>query len=304
MTNQATCRAGGFFLFICKEHGMVFGYSTNAFVKYSLTEALEKIAQSGFRGVEIMCDRPHLYPPDFSAQDVENIRNALEKNALKVTNLNGFTLFAVGNTWLPSWIESDKARREIRIRHTLDCLKVAQMLGCANISIPPGGPLEKNMTRKQAENLFCQGLEQVIPAAEELGVKLLIEPEPDLFIENTAQFKSFMRNIRSDAVGLNFDIGHFYCVGEDPAAAFAELFAWIRHVHLEDIADSRVHHHLIPGRGAIDFAEIFKTMKRLGYAGDICLELYPYTDTPAEAGQESMAYLCPVFAESGLEISR
>ncbi len=283
---------------------MVFGYSSNAFVKFPLTEAIRKIARSGFGGLEIMCDRPHLYPPDFSIKEVRNIRDALEKNHLKVTNLNCFTLFAVGNTYLPSWIEADKIRRDIRIRHTLDCLKVAAMLGCGNISIPPGGPLEKNMTRKEAELLFCQGLEQVIPLAEKLGVKMLIEPEPDLFIENTGEFKSFMQNIRSDAVGLNFDIGHFYCVGEDPAAAFEELFAWVGHVHLEDIAHSRVHQHLIPGRGAIDFAKIFKTMKGLGYAGDICLELYPYTDTPEDAGRESMSYINPLFAESGLEIGR
>jgi len=44
---------------------MIFGYSTNAFVKFTLSESIEKIAKLGFQGVEIMGDRPHLYPPDF-----------------------------------------------------------------------------------------------------------------------------------------------------------------------------------------------------------------------------------------------
>ena len=56
-------------------------------------------------------------------------------------NLNSFTLFAVADTYLPSWIEPEKERREIRIRHTLDSLQVAKKLGCGSISIPPGGPL-------------------------------------------------------------------------------------------------------------------------------------------------------------------
>jgi len=243
------------------------------------------IERSGFGGLEIMCDRPHLYPPDFSAQEVETVQAALTKHNLKITNLNCFTLFAVGDTYLPSWIEADKARRDIRIRHTLDCLKLADRLGCGKISIPPGGPLEKNMSRKEAETLFYEGLAQVIPLAEELGVKLLIEPEPELFIENKSEYKSFMKHIRSRAVGLNFDMGHVFCVGEDPAAAFEELYEWVGHVHLEDIAADRVHRHLIPGHGAIDFASAFRTMARLGYKGDICLELYPYTDTPEEAGR-------------------
>ena len=36
---------------------MVFGYSTNAFVKHSLLDSLEMIARIGFKGVEIMCDQ-------------------------------------------------------------------------------------------------------------------------------------------------------------------------------------------------------------------------------------------------------
>jgi hypothetical protein len=43
-------------------------------------------------------------------------------------------------------------------------------------------------------------------------------------------------------------------------------------------------------------------MHRLGYAGDISLELYPYVDTPEEAGRESLAYLKPIFESAGFAI--
>ena len=33
----------------------------------------------------------------------------LKKNDMKITNLNSFTLFAVGDTYLPSWIEIGRA---------------------------------------------------------------------------------------------------------------------------------------------------------------------------------------------------
>ncbi|MBW2576125.1 MAG: sugar phosphate isomerase/epimerase [Deltaproteobacteria bacterium] len=280
---------------------MIFAYSTNAFVKFSLFESLEKIAELGFRGVEIMGDRPHLYPPDFTAEDLARVKETLKKHDLKVTNINSFTLFAIGDTYLPSWIEPEKERRDLRIRHTNDCLKVADVLGCKNISVPPGGPLN-NMSRKEAMVLFHQGMEQVIPLAEQLGEKILVEPEPDLFIENTAEFKSFIRDVKSPAVGLNFDIGHFFCAGEDPAVAFEELFEWVGHVHLEDIAATRVHNHLITGHGAIQFLDIFKTMIRLNYQGDISLELYSYVDTPESAGRESLDYLRPIFHQAGLGI--
>jgi sugar phosphate isomerase/epimerase len=230
------------------------------------------------------------------------LKELLERHRLAITNINSFTLFAVGDTYLPSWIESDPKRREVRIRHTLDSLEVARFLACENISVPPGGPLTDEISREAAVRLFHKGLERVIPLAEELGIKILIEPEPNLLMENTPEFKSFIKDVKSDAVGLNFDIGHFYCAGENPATAFEELFEWIGHVHIEDIAPSRLHAHLIAGHGSIRFIDVFDTMKRLGYHGDISLELYPYVDTPVEAGRESLSYLMPIFAQAGLEV--
>jgi sugar phosphate isomerase/epimerase len=282
---------------------MIFGYSSNAYKNVSLVEAIDRIAAKGFGGLEIMCDRPHMFPPDVDNAELDAICRRISRNNLKITNLNCFTLFAVGDTYLPSWIESDSNRREMRIQHTLDCLKIAGRLGCRNISIPPGGPLN-GMERKRAVRLFLHGLEKVVPLAEELGVKLLIEPEPELLIENTREFTSFIKSVQSSMVGLNFDIGHFFCVGEDPRIAFEELFEWIGHMHLEDIASDRTHVHLIPGRGAIDFLDFFKALKRLGYLGDISLELYTCVNAPDEAGEESLEYLAPLFAAAGLEIQR
>ena len=280
---------------------MIFGYSTNAFVKFTLFESIEKIADLGFKGIEIMGDRPHLYPPDFSAEDLDRLAALLSDREMKITNINSFTLFAVGDTYLPSWIEPDKERRDIRIRHTLDSLRVARTLGCGNISIPPGGPLGK-MSRKEALTLFHQGLDQVIPEAEALGVRLLIEPEPDLLMERTSEIEPFVKEIQAEAVGINFDIGHFYCAGEQPEEAMERLMPWIGHMHIEDIAATREHRHLIAGLGAIDFPRVFEAIRGLDYQQDISLELYPYVDTPEAAGKESLEHLVPLMQAAGIDI--
>ena len=272
---------------------MNFGYSTNAYTRFDLLTALEMIAEVGFSGVEIMCDRPHLYPPEWTEQEFLSLKNALARLKLKVTNLNSFTLYAIGDVILPSWIDADPQQRKIRIDHTISCLHLAANIGCKNISIPPGGKAGL-MPEREAVSLFKKGLEQVLPAAEAFGVRLLIEPEPRLLIENSSQITSFVSDIPSDYIGINFDIGHFFCAGENPAAAFENLFPWIGHVHIEDIAADRTHNHLIPGLGAINFAEVFSVMKQLQYAGDISLELYPYTGTPSEAGRQGRAHLLPM----------
>jgi len=278
---------------------MTFGYSSNAFTRHDLFAALEMIAALGFEGVEIMCDQPHLYPPEWSSNQLDKLKATLQHLNLKVTNLNSFTLYAVGDVILPSWIDDDPTMRQTRIEHTRSCLRLAAALGCANISIPPGGRAGL-MPESESLKLFRQGLEQVIPVAEDFGVHLLIEPEPFLLIENSRQFEGFIREFRSEYLGCNFDIGHFYCAGEDPAEVFERLAPWVGHVHVEDIAVDRVHEHLIPGLGAVDFESVFERMARLDYRGDISLELYPYVDNPVEAGRLGRQHLLPLLGRHGL----
>ena len=114
---------------------------------------------------------------------------------------------------------------------------------------------------------------------------------PGLIIENSTQFLNFIEKFDSQFLGLNFDIGHFYCVGEKPENLIRNLQDYIYHIHLEDISKSRVHYHLIPGTGSIDFKKIFKSINDINYQGYITVELYPYQNNPEEAARKSLEFL-------------
>ncbi len=113
-----------------------------------------------------------------------------------------------------------------------------------------------------------------------LGVLLLIEPEPDLLLETTDQYLEVAERLNAPSIGLNFDVGHAFCVREDLPRSIAKLAPHIRHYHVEDIASTRVHHHLVPGTGAIDFAEVVAAIRATGYDGWLTVELYPFLDDP------------------------
>ena len=61
---------------------------------------------------------------------------------MKISKLNAFTLYAIGDTYHPSWIESDERQREQRVRHTVDCIRLAKSIGAENLSTEPGGPAD------------------------------------------------------------------------------------------------------------------------------------------------------------------
>jgi sugar phosphate isomerase/epimerase len=103
-----------------------------------------------------------------------------------------------------------------------------------------------------------------------------------------------MSHIDSPAVGLNYDVGHAFCVSDDPATTIPRVAQYIRHFHFEDIAATRVHHHLIPGEGAIDFKATVAAIKAIGYDGWLTVELYPYIENPDVAARRAREVLLPL----------
>jgi sugar phosphate isomerase/epimerase len=271
---------------------MKLAFSTNAFKQYSLENSIREIGAIGYEGVEILCDVPHLYPPLFPKQRLSRLNNFLRKQHLEVSNLNAFTLYAVNDVYHPSWIEMDKHSTNIRLMHTIDCLKAARFLGAKNISTEAGGPQTGNaQDGKDLLKLFTKNIEHAVRIAESEKVRILVEPEPGLIIENSSQITEFLKSFDSKSIGMNCDLGHFFCVGEDPAQVVYQLVDYIGHFHLADISSDRVHNHLLPGMGSINFKDIFDAISSVGYQGFITVELYTYQDNPIEAANMAYEYL-------------
>lgn len=268
-------------------------YSTNAYRRCSAVEAIQRIGAIGYPGVELMADVPHAWPESTGPAECQGLREALTEAGCELSNINAFMMNAVQDFWHPSWIEADPAYRDLRVQHTMAALRMARRLGARCITTEPGGPLAVPMTREQAMDIFVAGLQQALQVAEGEGVLLLVEPEPGLLIENAEQFVELASQVNSPAFGLNFDVGHFYCVADPLPETVAKLAPWTRHYHIEDIAASRVHEHLVPGHGAIEFGPLFQAIHRTGYQGWVTVELYPYLDDPDGAGREALDFLRP-----------
>lgn len=285
---------------------MKLAFSSNAYLHFSIEETIEKIASLGYQGIEILADVPHAWPAGLLEPRKESIRRALEQHHLPIANVNAFMMNAIADPrqpyWHPSWIEPYAPYRAIRREHTIRALRLAKEVGAANITTEPGGPLAAGQSWRQAADLFYEEFMPCVEAAEKLEVLLLIEPEPDLLIEKFDQYLTFMERITSPWVGLNFDIGHAYCVSEDPQDWVARMAPHTRHYHFEDIAATRVHRHLIPGHGAIDFEATLAAIAQTGYDGWITVELYPYIENPDNAAREAHKFLTAAMKKVGIAV--
>lgn len=283
---------------------MQLAFSSNAYLQHTVEETIRRIAEIGYRGIELLADVPHAWPAGLLPEQREAIRRCLDDHGLTISNINAFMMNAVGDPrqpyWHPGWIDPDPHYRAIRREHTLRSLQLASDLGAPHITTEPGGLLAPGQTREAATDIFYEELMPCVELAENLGVGLLIEPEPELLIERFDQYVVFAERVDSSAVGLNFDVGHAYCVSEDPPDWIPKMREHTVHYHLEDIADTRVHAHLIPGQGAIDFAATLQAISDTGYEGWLTVELYPYINAPDDAAREAREFLLQALEGLGL----
>lgn len=273
-----------------------FAYSTNAYTKWPLERAIEDVRARGFDGVELLADLPHAYPGSCRAAD---LRRALA--GFPVANLNANTSLGLDEDgrdtsgFWPSLVDADAAARRLKIDYVRRVIDLARELGAPSVCTATGRK-PYPLSARRAEGLLLDAFDKILDhAAEKPAVRVGIEYEPGFLVGGVAAAQKLIARLDHPLMGVNLDLGHAECEGEDLAETIEALGPRIWNIHLEDIR-ARVHRHLVPGEGDIDFAKIRRALEKIGYARFITLELYPYKDDPGGAGSRGLAHLKPVFA--------
>lgn len=275
-------------------------FSTNAYTRFELPDAIRRIADHGYDGVELLADEPHAYLPEFDDEDREAVLDALEETGLSVSNVNANTTTGYYDDAPPSAffdptiITADDEERAWRVEYTKEAIDFAAAVGSPAVCVATGRPLPGNPPERAREYLL-ESLAEITDYAESEGVDVGIEFEPELLVECTEEVLELIEEVDSDALGVNFDAGHAAVYGEDPAESIRRCAGHITGIHLEDIVGGvrGKHYHRIPGEGDIDFAAIFDALEDIDYDGFATMELYTYPDEPDEAAARAYEELEP-----------
>lgn len=271
---------------------MKFAYSTALFRLRPLQEAVELIARGGFQAVEFLADRPHAYPGDIKAAESARIMACLGQRKLKVCNLNACTVAALGVQDHPSWLEEDWIQRETRIRYTLDCLRLSAAMGIPTVSTLAAGRIPSTMNRTEAWRLFVANMQRVLPLARKLTVKVLIQPGPELLMEHSEETLAFLREFEMDPfLQVDFNLGNFYCAGEDPLEAWEALKSYVGIIHIEDVPADRKHKHVQLGEGSLDLKGFLERVRDAEFSGYVVVKLDSYDQNPEDVVLASAEYL-------------
>ncbi|MBY7142811.1 sugar phosphate isomerase/epimerase [Virgibacillus sp. NKC19-3] len=277
---------------------MKLAFSTNAFTNVTLPQAVAEIGKCGYGGVEILADKPHAFPPTPNALWVDEVKRNLHDCQLEVSNINGNTACGFFRdptgepTFEPSLCNAQPLIRQKRIDYARQCIDLAVALGSSNISITSGICLPGNPPA-QAFKYFVDSLQYITDYAEKHNINVGIEYEPGLLIENGEELLQIIKEVGSNKLGANLDLGHAVVGGENVPHLVEQMGPYIWNIHLEDILGTK-HYHLIPGDGSMNFKAILQHLQSMDYRGFITIELYTYVDQPIYAAERSIAFLRPL----------
>lgn len=251
-------------------------FSAVAF-KESYSLAIEKAAGWGYDGVELAVRDPAVI-------DLEKIKNLMAKYSLHVPSLG--TGQAYGEEGL-SLTSPDKQIREKAKERLRSHVKMASELNSKVIIGLMRGKSPQNFDLEKPLELFAKGMCELCDFAMSYNVEFVIEPinryETNM-LNTVDETLDFIDRVGRENLKILLDTFHMNI--EEPSIfdSINKAGERIGHVH---IADSN---RWAPGCGHIDFPEVVKTLKEVGYEGYLSAEILP-KPTPDEAGKLNYDYM-------------
>lgn len=271
---------------------MRLGYNTNGFPHHTLADAIEVLAEIGYRSVAITLDHQALNPFDSACRrQVTEVRDQLQRWGLSVVIETGARFLL--DRWQkhePTLVSAAADGRARRVDFLCRAVDLAAELSASCISLWSGVVRDSAAEEVIWERLIC-GLERVAERAVQRGVVLGFEPEPGMFIDTMVRFDQLRGRLPHPALQLTLDIGHLHCLGETPLPERIVQYApWLVNVHLEDMRRG-IHEHLMFGEGELDFPPVLAALRQIDYRGGVHVELSRHGHEAPSAARRAWDFL-------------
>jgi len=231
------------------------------------TEALERIAEAGFKHAEIWAD-----PYGVLDSRLDALVSALEDYGLEASSLHApFTGLDISST--------SEELRSLSIKRTLDTIEIAEKLGCKHIIVhPSSGKYGKIEDYRSAQILLARSTDKLARKAEEKGLTLALENmlvnRDGLRVGTTvAELRECAESLPATNVGICLDTGHTNYNGLEVSTETRDAGDFLTDLHVND-NDGSGDQHRVPGDGTINWQSFMRALKETAYNGMFMMEIY------------------------------
>ncbi len=239
--------------------------------KYTAAQAIEVVARAGYNGFELVDEDKH-----WSAADVTRVRARMAQLELVCDAMSGIdTGFAEPGA-------GPRLATELTAR-----MAQAEQLGCRRIILLSGQRV-RGMARDAQHAVCVENLKRAAEVAAQRSFELLLEPidaleNPSIYLTHVAEAFEIVRSVNQPAVKVLYDFYHEQR-GLPASGGVLPLLAPLKEnvsmlglVHVADVPGRHA-----PGTGTIDYATIYRALRRNGYRGWIAMEFLPLGDAAEE----------------------
>lgn len=124
---------------------------------------------------------------------------------------------------------------------------------------------------------FVETVSRCNAIAKEFGIPLLLEPRVGEVISNTDGMLRLFEHINDANLGFILDIAHQHAQKEIIPLCIKKMGSLLKYVHVAD-NDSRENRHFEPGRGTVDWEEVFRVLKKNNFKGFFAIDLEKLPD--------------------------
>jgi L-ribulose-5-phosphate 3-epimerase len=226
---------------------------TNTYHSYSHDEALQGIAEAGFRYVELSAVPGWTEHVDLDA-DKGELRRKLDAYGLSPVSLSAHSDLTTADG----------------LEHGLKAVRWAGDLGIPIVNTAVGG----HQSADENEAAFLGNIKALADEAEAAGVALGLEIHGDIMASGAVTLP-LLEKIGRESVKINYDTANVvYYSGDSAVDDIPKVVDHIVHVHLKDTTGGKgVWDFGALGSGVVDFAAVLELLREAGYDGPYSVEL-------------------------------
>jgi sugar phosphate isomerase/epimerase len=272
---------------------MRLGYNTNGFAHHRLLDAIDVIADIGYRSIAITLDVHHLDPfsSRHEAELVEVAAACRARDLVPVVETGARFLLDPRRKHRPTLLSASAAERAVRIEFLTRAIDDAAVLGAPAVSLWSGAVDDDRADGAALDARLADGLRLLCARARAAGVVIAFEPEPGMYVEDMAAFARIRALVADPAFRLTLDVGHAHMTEAEGAAATVRAWAQdIVNVHVEGMTKV-LHDHLVPWEGDLDVRAVLRTLVDTGYIGPACFELSRHSHDAARIARRAFDFV-------------
>ena len=275
--------------------------------KVPLLELPRQVSDLGYRYIELSPRDdflPFFLHPRVDKAGVAAFRKALADAEVEVASV------------LPlyRWSGPDEDERQAAVRYWKRAIEITVDLGVTVMNSEFNG---RPSLAAESEAQFWRSMEELLPIFEREGVRLVLEPHPDDFIEDGIEGVNMVRGLNSDLVSFLYCAPHTFHQGGDLAAVMKHAGPLLTQLHIADSFDhrgssglryivnppgstARVHQHLDMGQGEVDWDLFFRTLAEVEFDGIATVCVFAWEERAEDSARFNLARITEYLAKNNL----